>query len=82
MRKLKGNDFKDIEPGTVLIVNTYDTICDVAVFLRFNKLTDKAVVCDSLLKSKDNKYSENICEYDEAFLFPIDKENLLHMLRK
>lgn len=82
MQTLTRNDFTTLEPGTAVVVNTYDSICDIGIFIRFNKQTEKAVIADCLLKSDSNKYSTNICEYDQAFLFPVDKDNLLKLLQK
>lgn len=82
MELLKRNDFIDLKPGTPVVVNTYDDICDIGIFVRYNQVTEKAVVADCLLKSSNNVYSTNICEYDQAFIFPTDDESLRKLLTK
>jgi len=82
METLTRIDFMNLAPGTAVVVNTYDSICDIGVFVSYNKQTEKAVVADCLLKSERNEYSVNVAEYDIAFLFPVDRNSLLKLLQK
>jgi hypothetical protein len=81
MKKALYEDLLNLTIGTPVVVNVNDGICDIAIFLQFNREKGTVVVCDSLINGNE-RYIPNICEYTTVFLFPTDKQELLHMLQK
>lgn len=81
MKKAMYEDLLNMQVGTPVVVNTNDNVCDIAIFLQFNREKGSVVVCDSLINGKE-RYIPNISEYSTVFIFPTDKQDLLHMLQK
>lgn len=81
MKKAMYEDYLNMEIGQPLIVNVNDSVCDIAIFLGFNNEKGTAIVADCLMNTK-GKYTANISEYTETFLFPTDKQELLKLLQK
>lgn len=81
MNKATYEDLLNMKVGTPVVVNIHDGICDIAIFISFNQEKGVVIVCDSLINGKE-KYIPNVAEYSEVFIFPQDKETILHMLQK
>jgi hypothetical protein len=81
MKKATYEDFLNMKVGQPLVVNLKDSICDIAIFLGYNKEKGCAIVSDCLMHTK-GVYTTNVAEYPEAFIFPTDKEELLKIFKK
>jgi hypothetical protein len=82
MKKATREDLMNLSAGTPVVVDINEGVCDIAIFLQFNPKTEKILVMDCLLKNKDGRYIENVCEYDECRLVPSDRESILRLINK
>lgn len=78
MKKALYEDFLDMKIGQTVVVNINDSIADLAVFLGYNKEKGVAIVCDCLMNT-NNSFTPNVSEYSEVFIFPTNREDLLHI---
>lgn len=78
-KKASREDLLNLEIGTTIVVNLKDGVCDVAVFLGFNKDKNTILAMDCFLRKSDGSYVQNITEYDECIIVPTDKENVLKL---
>jgi hypothetical protein len=81
MKKPTYEDYLNMKIGTPLVVNVTDSVCDIGIFLGFNAEKGTAIVADCLMQTND-KYTTNVSEYKDVFMFPTEKEELLKLLQK
>lgn len=81
-KKASREDLLNLEIGTTIVVNLKDGVCDVAVFLGFNKDKNTILAMDCFLRKGDGSYVQNITEYDECIIVSTDKENVLKLLTR
>lgn len=58
MKKATYEDYLNMEVGQPVVVNVYDSVCDIAIFLGYNKEKDVAIVCDCMMQTA-GKYTPN-----------------------
>lgn len=81
-KKASREDLLNLEIGTTIVVNLKDGVCDVAVFLGFNKDKNTILAMDCFLRNSDGSYVQNITEYDECIILSTDRENVLKLLTR
>jgi len=72
----------DLKIGSPIIVNVKDSICDVALFMGFNREKGSVTALDCFMKKPSGDYIQNISEYNEVFIIPQEKEAVLRLLQK
>lgn len=72
----------DLKLGSPIIVNVRDDICDIAMYMGFNREKGTVVAIDCFMKKNNGDYVPNVCEYNEYFIIPQDKEAVLRLLQK
>lgn len=81
-KKASREDLLNLEIGSTIVVNLKDEICDVAVFLGFNKEKNTILAMDCFMRKSDGSYVQNITEYNECVIVATDRENVLKLLTK
>ena len=72
----------DLKMGSPIIVNVKDSICDVALFMGFNREKGFVTALDCFMKKPNGDYIQNLSEYSEVFIIPQEKEAVLRLLQK
>ena len=72
----------DLKIGSPIVVNVRDDICDIAMFLAFNREKGTVTALDCFMKKSNGDYVQNIVEYSEYFIIPQEKEAILRLLQK
>ena len=81
MKKALYEDFLNMQMGQPVVVNIHDSVCDIALFLGYNKEKGTAIVCDCFMQTND-KYTPNVSEYKDVYVLSTEKEDLLKLLNK
>lgn len=72
----------NLKIGSPIVVNVRDDICDVALFMGFNREKGSVTALDCFMKKPSGDYVQNISEYSEYFIIPQEKEAVLRLLQK
>ncbi len=72
----------NLKIGSPIVVNVRDDICDVALFMGFNREKGSVIALDCFMKKPSGDYVQNISEYSEYFIIPQEKEAVLRLLQK
>jgi len=81
-RKATREELINLEVGSPIVINLKDDICDIGIFLGYNRETDKITVLDSFLRKNNIEYVQNIFEYRECCILPKNRENLLKLYQR
>ena len=69
-----------LKMGSPVIVNIKDKLCDVAIFMEYDKAKAEIRVVDCFAKAKDG-LQPNVYTYSECYIIPQEKEALLRLLQ-
>jgi len=67
MKLATEEELQHMKAGTPVLINVADSICDIGLFVSYNKETKKVLVQDSFLRDKNGRYFGNLCEYTRVF---------------
>ena len=73
----------NLEISSTIVVNLKDGICDIAMFMGFDREKNSILAMDCFMKESDGSYVQNITEYKpECVIVSTDRENVLKLLTK
>jgi len=81
-RKATREELISLEVGSPIIINIKDKICDIGIFLGYNREDDKITVLDCFMRKDNLEYVQNITQYKECFVFPKNRENLIKLYQR
>jgi hypothetical protein len=81
-KKASREDLLNLEIGSTIVVNLKDEICDIAMFMSFDREKNSILAMDCFMKKSDGSYVQNITEYNECVIVATDRENVLKLLTK
>jgi hypothetical protein len=81
-KKASREDLLNLEIGSIIVVNLKDEICDIAMFMSFDREKNSILAMDCFMKKSDGSYVQNITEYNECVIVATDRENVLKLLTK
>lgn len=81
-KKASREDLLNLEIGSTIVVNLKDEICDVAVFMGFDREKNSILAMDCFMRKSDGSYVQNVTEYNECIIVATDRESVLKLLTK
>jgi hypothetical protein len=81
-KKASREDLLNLEIGSIIVVNLKDEICDIAMFMSFDREKNSILAMDCFMRKSDGSYVQNITEYNECVIVSTDRENVLKLLTK
>lgn len=81
-KKASREDLLNLEIGSTIVVNLKDEICDIAMFMCFNREKNSILAMDCFMRKSDGSYVQNITEYNECVIVSTDRESALKLLTK
>jgi hypothetical protein len=81
-KKASREDLLNLEIGSTIVVNLKDGVCDVAMFMGFDREKNSILAMDCFMRKSDGSYIQNITEYNECVIVATDRESVLKLLTR
>ena len=81
-RKATREELISLEVGSPIIINLKDKICDIGIFLGYNREDDKITVLDCFMRKDNLEYVQNVSYYNECYILPKNRENLIKLYQR
>lgn len=82
LRKATREELLSLEVGSPIVINLKDKICDIGIFLGYNREDDKITVLDCFMRKDNLEYVQNVFYYNECYILPKNRENLIKLYQR